>query len=78
MAKRFIELSSGDQERLLQKVQKSEFFLLARKIHSDWFTTRVARGLKELDYPGLRFYSESPECPHKDDPEHKHLAAGPR
>jgi hypothetical protein len=30
-------------------------------------------GYKELDNPALRFYAESPACPHTDDPEHKHL-----
>ena len=32
-----------------------------------YYTSRA--GLEELDYPGLRFYSASPECPHKDDPD---------
>ncbi|MFZ0806388.1 MAG: hypothetical protein WAN03_09405, partial [Candidatus Sulfotelmatobacter sp.] len=36
-----------------------------------FYTSEI--GLKELDYPGLRFYAESPACPHKDDPEHRHL-----
>jgi hypothetical protein len=38
-----------------------------------YYTSRV--GLSELDYPGLRFYSQSPACPHTDDPEHRHLPA---
>jgi gluconate 2-dehydrogenase gamma chain len=38
-----------------------------------YYTSRI--GLEELDYPGLRLYSSSPECPHKGDPEHKHLGA---
>ena len=33
----------------------------------------VVRAYKELDNPALKFYAESPACPHKDDPEHKHL-----
>jgi hypothetical protein len=36
-----------------------------------FYTSEI--GLKELDFPGLRFYAESPACPHKDDPEHRHL-----
>lgn len=36
-----------------------------------FYTSEI--GFKELDNPALKFYSESPECPHKDDPEHKHL-----
>jgi len=30
-------------------------------------------GYKELDNPALRFYAESPACPHTGDPEHKRL-----
>ena len=36
-----------------------------------FYTSEV--GLKELDFPGLQFYAESPACPHQDDPEHLHL-----
>jgi len=36
-----------------------------------FYTSRV--GLQELDYPGLKFYSESPSCPHVNDREHLHL-----
>ncbi len=36
-----------------------------------FYTSKV--GLTELDFPGLRFYSSSPSCPHQDDPEHLHL-----
>jgi gluconate 2-dehydrogenase gamma chain len=39
-----------------------------------YYTSRI--GLEQLDYPGLKFYSASPECPHKDDPEHLHLHTG--
>jgi gluconate 2-dehydrogenase gamma chain len=39
-----------------------------------YYTSKV--GLEQLNYPGLKFYSASPECPHKDDPEHRHLPAG--
>ena len=30
-------------------------------------------GWRELDNPALRFYAESPACPHTNDPEHRHL-----
>jgi hypothetical protein len=30
-------------------------------------------GYKEIDNPALKFYAESPACPHTDDREHKHL-----
>jgi gluconate 2-dehydrogenase gamma chain len=36
-----------------------------------FYTSKV--GLTELDFPGLKFYSSSPACPHQDDPEHLHL-----
>jgi gluconate 2-dehydrogenase gamma chain len=80
---RFLALASNDREELLRKlayraeqspteIQGQEFFALIRKYTVlGYYTSRV--GLEELDYPGLRVYSTSPECPHKDDPEHKHL-----
>lgn len=50
------------------------FFTLVRKYTvMGYYTSRI--GLEELNYPGLKFYSESPACPHTDDPEHLHLAA---
>lgn len=81
----FVALTSGARESLLRKLayradqspaemQGQEFFALVRKYTVlGYYTSRV--GLQELDYPGLRLYSSSPECPHKDDPEHKHLGA---
>ncbi|HVM91478.1 MAG TPA: gluconate 2-dehydrogenase subunit 3 family protein [Terriglobales bacterium] len=49
-----------------------EFFNLVRQYTVMGFYTSEI-GLKELDCPGLKFYAESPACPHKDDPEHLHL-----
>src|SRR5579863_6557259 len=49
-----------------------KFFALMREYTATGFYTSEI-GFKELDNPALKFYSESPECPHKDDPEHKHL-----
>jgi len=49
-----------------------EFFDLVREYTvMGYYTSEV--GLKELDFPGLKFYAASPSCPHKDDPEHRHL-----
>jgi len=49
-----------------------EFFDLMREYTIMGFYTSEV-GLKELDFPGLKFYAESPACPHTDDPEHHHL-----
>jgi gluconate 2-dehydrogenase gamma chain len=40
-----------------------------------FYTSKV--GLAELDFPGLKFYSASPSCPHQGDPEHLHLDLAP-
>jgi hypothetical protein len=37
-----------------------------------FYTSEI--GYKDLDNPALKFYATSPECPHKDDPQHLHLA----
>jgi hypothetical protein len=79
----FPKLPATRQEALLKQlayrvqfssstVQGQEFFALFRRYTVfGYYTSRV--GLETLDYPGLRVYSASPECPHHDDPEHKHL-----
>lgn len=36
-----------------------------------YYTSKI--GLQELDYPGLKFYTQSPACPHVNDREHQHL-----
>jgi hypothetical protein len=46
-----------------------QFFRLMREYTiMGFYTTRI--GLQELGYPGLEFYSESPECPHAEDRAH--------
>jgi hypothetical protein len=79
----FAELSSDQQNRWLTKIsvarsaapeqhQAHRFFRVIRRYTvMGYYTSRV--GLKELDYPGLRVYGESPACPHHDDPEHTRL-----
>jgi gluconate 2-dehydrogenase gamma chain len=52
------------------------FFDLVREYTVMGFYTSEV-GLKELDFPGLEFYAESPACPHRDDPEHRHLDSAP-
>lgn len=80
----FVNVPATDQEKLLRRLayrkqqaasEKTgqDFFMLVRRYTvMGYYTTKI--GLQALDYPGLKFYSASPECPHKDDPEHKHLA----
>ncbi len=49
-----------------------EFFKLVREYTvMGFYTSQI--GLAQLDYPRLKFYSESPGCPHRDDPEHRNL-----
>jgi hypothetical protein len=69
-ARNFASETLGKQEQLLRG---APFFkLLRRYTVMGYYTTRI--GLEQLDYPGLKLYSTSPGCPHKDDPEHKHIS----
>jgi hypothetical protein len=82
-AKNVIGLGAEQQNEILRRLAyKKEFrdgeedgrvfFELVREYTvMGFYTSRV--GLEELDYPGLKFYSESPSCPHVDDREHVHL-----
>jgi len=81
--KEFVMLNTDQQTTLLEslayrkKFQTGEesgqkFFILVREYTVMGFYTSEI-GLKELDYPGLEFYAESPACPHKDDREHRQL-----
>jgi hypothetical protein len=82
--KPFLELSTEQQTALLEPLAFKgkarpggeygrKFFSLVREYTVTGFYTSEI-GYKELDNPSLKFYSESPECPHKDDREHRHLA----
>jgi len=82
--KHFLELTTQQQISLLEplgfkdKVRPGEedgrkFFALMREFTVTGFYSSEI-GFKELDNPALKFYSESPECPHKDDREHRHLS----
>ena len=82
-AQPFLKLSTAQQAALLEplaykaKFRKGqergrEFFDLLREYTVMGFYTSEI-GLKQLDFPGLRFYAESPACPHTGDPEHLHL-----
>lgn len=82
----FRALNQDQQEALLERlalqskrqpteVQGQQFFDLVREYTvMGYYTSRA--GMESLDEPGLRLYSASPECPHKDNPEHRHLGTG--
>jgi len=82
--KKFVELTPEQQTSLLEplgfkaKARLGEedgqrFFSLMREYTvTGFYTSQI--GFKELDNPALKFYSESPKCPHENDREHKHLS----
>lgn len=85
--KAFVMLNPDQQAALLESLayrkkfragdeSGQKFFDLVREYTVMGFYTSEI-GLKELDFPGLRYYAESPACPHKDDPEHRHLDPAP-
>ena len=85
--KAFLSLNPDQQVTLLESLAYKkkfrpgeehgrQFFDLIREYTVMGFYTSEI-GLKELDFPGLKFYAESPACPHKDDPEHRHLDTAP-
>jgi len=85
LGKPFLALSGEQQVTLLEPLAFSskhksgeedgqQFFRAFREMTvAGFYTTEI--GYKELDNPALKYYSESPACPHRDDPEHKHLPA---
>jgi gluconate 2-dehydrogenase gamma chain len=85
--KAYLSLNPAQQVALLESLaykkkfrpgeeRGRKFFSLIREYTVMGFYTSEI-GLKELDFPGLKFYAESPACPHKDDPEHRHLDTAP-
>lgn len=83
--KRFMDLSLERQTSLLEPLGFKDkarpgqeagrrFFAMMREYTvTGFYTTEI--GFKELDNPALKFYAKSPECPHKGNPEHKHLSS---
>jgi gluconate 2-dehydrogenase gamma chain len=81
----FAHLSSEQQSALLKSVAyrnqfssedvkgQTFFQLIRRYTVMGYYTSRI--GLEELDFPGLRLYTQSPACPHTNDPEHLHLSS---
>lgn len=81
--KGFVELAPEQQTSLLaplgfkDKARSGEddgrqFFRMMREYTVTGFYTSEI-GFKELDNPALKFYAESPECPHRGDPRHENL-----
>jgi gluconate 2-dehydrogenase gamma chain len=82
--KPFVELNAAAQTALLRSLAYSDqklpgdesgrrfFHLVRRYTVMGYYTTRI--GLEQLDCPSLKSYSESPGCPHVDDPEHRRLS----
>jgi hypothetical protein len=82
--KPFLDLTPEQQTAILEPLAYKDksrsgehdgrrFFSLIREFTVTGFYTSEI-GYKALDHPALKFYSESPECPHKDNPEHLHLS----
>lgn len=81
--RRFLDLTEQQQGSVLEplayrsKHRKGEevgreFFRRIRELTvMGFYTSRI--GYQELDNPALRFHSESPACPHPNDPAHRHL-----
>jgi len=69
---RILEVLARAQAHGSSETEGQKFFSLVRRYTvMGYYTSRV--GMEQLDCPELKFYSKSPECPHKDDPEHLHL-----
>ena len=66
-------LAYKDRYRPGEEDGRAFFKLIREYTVMGFYTSRI--GLEQLDFPGLKFYSESPGCPHPNDPEHKHLPA---
>jgi gluconate 2-dehydrogenase gamma chain len=83
MGQPFVKLSQEQQVSILEPLAYKtkyregeedgrEFFRSMREMTAMGFYSSEI-GYKELDNPALKYYPNSPACPHKDDPEHKHL-----
>jgi hypothetical protein len=79
----FLELTEAEQVSVLEPLayqakhrdgeeEGRELFRRIRELTVMGFYTSEI-GYRELDNPALRFYAQSPACPHVDDPEHRHL-----
>jgi hypothetical protein len=81
--KPFRQLEADDQSDILKHLaykdqyrdgedEGRQFFGSVRELTlMGFYTSRI--GLEALDFPGLKFYAESPGCPHVDDRGHLNL-----
>jgi gluconate 2-dehydrogenase gamma chain len=81
--KAFRDLEAADQQEILKhlaykdqyregEVEGRQFFHSVRELTvMGFYTSRI--GLEALDFPGLKFYAESPGCPHEGNREHARL-----
>jgi gluconate 2-dehydrogenase subunit 3-like protein len=79
----FIQLAAEKQTALLEPLAYKAKAVASEKTGREFFDTireytvmgfyTSEIGLQELDFPGFKFYAESPACPHTDNPEHLHL-----
>jgi len=79
----FTDLNSAQQIEILKPLAYKNYYrsgegegrgffkLIRQYTVMGFYTSRV--GLEHMEHPGLKFYSESPGCPHRDDPEHRRL-----
>lgn len=65
-------LGFKDKRQTGQDAGQTFFRMMREYTVTGFYTSEI--GYKELGNPALRFYSESPECPHKDDREHLRLS----
>lgn len=82
--KPFRDLDAGRQSDILKHLaykdqfrdgedEGRQFFRSIRELTvMGFYTSRI--GLEELDFPGLKFYAESPGCPHAGNPQHVNLS----
>ena len=66
-------LGFKDKARLGEEDGQRFFRLVREYTVMGFYTSEI--GFKELDNPALKFYAESPSCPHKGDPEHRNLTS---
>jgi gluconate 2-dehydrogenase gamma chain len=66
-------LAYKDRYRLGEDDGRAFFQMVREYTVAGFYTSRI--GLEQLNYPGLKtMWMQMPGCPHKDDPEHRHVS----